>query len=412
MNPKLREIRTQPMAQRGQEGVVLTDPLGVSPKNLFVPSSIALLLTLMDGTRDVGTLRAGFELRTGRTVSNATVEQILSHLDEALFLENDQFFEAYQNALDSYRTSPTRHPILAGSCYPDDPATLRSFMQEHLDQASCDSLEEPEGVVGLISPHIDYQRGAHVYAQVWSKAKTALEKAELIIILGTDHNDSKGMITLTRQNYETPLGVVPTANDIVQEIADELGDDAFAFELNHRCEHSVEAALIWLQYLLGDKTCPIVPILCGSFQIFIENGESPLKARQIASTINVLKKVCQRQRTIVIAAADLAHMGLIFGDSMPLDIVGRARMAKNDEELIQILCRGAADDFYSIIQKEKDRRHVCGVPPIYIGLSSMASTQGTPAGYAQCPASPDRTSLVSICGVLYRSNKSSTSIRC
>jgi predicted class III extradiol MEMO1 family dioxygenase len=309
----------------------------------------------MDGTRDVGTLRAGFELRTGRTVSNATVEQILSQLDEALFLENDQFFEAYQNALDSYRTSPTRHPILAGSCYPDDPAALRSFMQEHLDQASCDSFEEPEGVVGLISPHIDYQRGAHVYAQVWSKAKTALEKAELIIILGTDHND---------------------------------------------------------KYLLGDKTCPIVPILCGSFQIFIENGESPLKARQIASTINVLKKVYQSQRTIVVVAADLAHMGLVFGDSMPLDIVGQARMAKNDEELIQILCRGDADDFYSMIQREKDRRHVCGVPPIYIGLSSMPATQGTPAGYAQCPASPDRTSLVSICGVLYRTNESSTSIRC
>jgi AmmeMemoRadiSam system protein B len=390
--------------------VVLTDPLGVSPKKFFVPNSIALLLTLIDGTRDIGTLRTGFELRTGRTVSNAVVEQMLSQLDEALFLENDQFFRAYQNALDSYRNSPARHPILAGSCYPEDPVVLKSFIQKYLDQASDDCFAETDRVAGLISPHIDYQRGAHIYAQVWSKVKTALEQAELVIILGTDHNDSKGMVTLTGQNYETPLGVVPTAKDIVAEMAGELGDDAFANELNHRGEHSIETALIWLQYLLGDKTCPIVPILCGSFQLLIENGESPQKTRHIASTINLLSELRQRQRTVIVVAADLAHMGPAFGDPIALDIVGRARMAKDDEEIIQIICRGDAGDFYSIIQKEKDRRHVCGVPPIYIALSSMPTVQGTSLGYAQCPASSDQTSFVSICGVIYQSNKSSTSM--
>lgn len=109
--------------------MVLTDPLGVSPKKFFVPNSIALLLTLIDGTRDIGTLRTGFELRTGRTVSSATVEQMLAQLDEALFLENNRFFEAYQNALDSYRASSARPPILAGSCYPEDPVALNDYIQ-------------------------------------------------------------------------------------------------------------------------------------------------------------------------------------------------------------------------------------------------------------------------------------------
>jgi hypothetical protein len=283
---------------------------------------------------------------------------------------------------------------------------LKNYLQKCLDQVSGDSFQEAdEEVLCLISPHIDYQRGADIYAKVWSRIKTSLEQAELVVILGTDHVDGKAMITLTRQNYETPLGILLTAKDIVEEFADELGDDAFVSELNHRGEHSIESALIWLQYLLGDKTCPVVPILCGSFCTFVENGESPLKAKQITSTINILNKFYQRKRTIVVAAADLAHMGPEFGDPMPMDIGRRAGMARDDEELIQIMCRGDAGDFYSLIQKEKDRRHVCGVPPIYIALSSMPAAQGISVGYAMCPASPDHTSLVSICGVLYRGRK-------
>jgi AmmeMemoRadiSam system protein B len=404
MNPKLREIRTQSVVEQGQQGIVLADPLNISDKKLFVPSSVALLLSLIDGTRDIGTLRTGFELRTGRTVSNTVIEQLLSQLDESLLLENDRFNVAYREALNSYRDSPSRPPILKGSCYPEDPEELRSFIKQYLDQASGDPVTETDRIVGVISPHIDYQRGGHIYAQVWSKMKTALHDAELVVILGTDHSDSKGLVTLTHQNYETPLGTVPTAKEIVDELASEIGDDCFTLELNHRGEHSIESALIWAHYILGDKICPIVPILCGSFQGIIDKGISPLAEKHIASTVNLLTKVYQQKRTMVIAAADLAHMGPAFGDPVPLDIVSRAIMTKNDEDLIQVLCRGDADNFYSLVQKEKDYRHICGLPPIFIALASIGALQGIPAGYAQCPASADQTSMVSICGVLYLDN--------
>ena len=163
--------------------------------------------------------------------------------------------------------------------------------------------------------------------------------------------------------------------------------------------------MVWLQYLLGDKTCPVVPVLCGSFYTFIENGESPLKAKQITTTINIIRKLYQRKQTIVVAAADLAHMGPEFGDPIPMDISGRSKMARDDEELIHIICSGDAGVFYSVIQEEEDCRHVCGVPPIYITLASMSAAQGISMGYAICPASPDHTSLLSICGVLYKSGE-------
>jgi len=162
--------------------------------------------------------------------------------------------------------------------------------------------------------------------------------------------------------------------------------------------------LVWLQFILGDKTCPIVPILCGSFFDFIENGESPLEARQVITTINFIKKLYLTKRILVIAAADLAHMGPEFGNPIPMNIEQRAKMASDDEKLIEILCHGDANLLYSLIQKERDRRHVCGVPPMYITLASMPDADGTLVGYAICPASPDYTSLVSICGILYQSS--------
>lgn len=401
MKLKLRQIRTQPVVERGQQGILLSDPLGISQKRLFISSSLAFLLTLMDGTRDIGMLITGFELRTGVLLSNSLVEQLASKLDEVLFLENERFSQAYEVALEDYRSAPSRRPLLAGEGCPENAGELRASLEQYLDEVEDEGHLRPTECKGLISPHIDFARGGRIYAGVWSKAKASVRQAELVVILGTDHNEGEGMITLTRQNYETPFGVIPTAQDVVDEMVSQVGEDVFAHELNHKGEHSIEAAVTWLHYLLGNKPCYILPVLCGSFQPFMENGESPLKAAHIASTIEVLKRVASRRPTVIVAAADLAHMGPAFGDPSPLDIDGRTRMAEHDKELIDMMSSGQVEDFFTTIRREKDCRRVCGVPPIYIALSVLSGVRGTPVGYKQCPAGEDGASLVSICGVIY-----------
>jgi hypothetical protein len=52
------------------------------------------------------------------------------------------------------------------------------------------------------------------------------------------------------------------------------------------------------------------------------------------------------------------------------------------------------------LQAEGDRRHVCGLPPIYLTLRLLDEAQGEPAGYALCPADVQGTSVVTIAGVL------------
>jgi AmmeMemoRadiSam system protein B len=401
MNPKLREIRTQPIVSGGRQGILLSDPLSISPGALFIPRPLALILALLDGTRDIGTVRAGFELRTGTPLNISILERLISELDEALFLDNERFAQAYALATEDFRSAVSRLPILVGRCCPADAGELGAFLQTYLDQMDDADMGSLSNVKGLVSPHIDFPRGGPIYARVWAKAKAAVNEAELVAILGTDHNGGDGTITLTRQNYETPWGMIPTAQDVVDEVAAQAGDEVFRYELHHSVEHSVEAAIIWLHYLLDGRQCQVLPVLCGSFRQFIDRGESPSQSAHISATVETLKRVAARRQTLVVAAGDLAHVGPAFGDPYSVDFAGRAKLASQDKRLMEIMSRGQAQDFYEEIRREDDRRHICGMPPIYIAQSVLSGVDGSSVGYAQCPASEDGSSVVSICGMIY-----------
>jgi predicted class III extradiol MEMO1 family dioxygenase len=104
---------------------------------------------------------------------------------------------------------------------------------------------------------------------------------------------------------------------------------------------------------------------------------------------------------LIVAAADLAHVGPAFG-GRPVDMVGRGRLQAADETLIDHMRRGNAEGFLSEIQRVEDRNNVCGVPPIYLALRFLQPTYGELVGYDRCPADRQGTSLVSICGILFR----------
>jgi AmmeMemoRadiSam system protein B len=401
--PKLRNIEIHVVNQGGQQGVLLRDPLQISDRALFLPVSLAPLLELCDGTRDEAALRASLAVRAGVQVGAATLEQVLEQLDEALLLDNDHYASVYSRALNDFRTAGTRAPTSAGRSYPEDAEELRAklggYVDNHLEGQQLPGEEHPD-IRGLVSPHIDYQRGGPVYAGVWARAAEALRQAELVIIFGTDHIGGAA-ITLTHQRYATPLGVLPPANTIIDALALALGpDQVFARELNHRSEHSIELAAVWLQYMLGDGECELLPVLCGGFEGFMDSEASPCDAPYLDRALAILKEVAASVRTVVIAAGDLAHVGPAFGDRRGLDMFEKARLRSVDEELMSAICAGDREVFWRRIQGERDRWRVCGLPPIYLALCLLGQTEGLVTGYAQCPADQQGLSYVSICGIL------------
>jgi hypothetical protein len=63
--------------------------------------------------------------------------------------------------------------------------------------------------------------------------------------------------------------------------------------------------------------------------------------------------------------------------------------------------RGDAAGWFGEIQKERDRRRVCGLPPIFAMLECARPGAGSLTAYAQCPADEEGGSLVSIASLVY-----------
>ena len=259
--------------------------------------------------------------------------------------------------------------------------------------------------VGLLSPHIDYPRGGAVYAQLWKRAAQIVQEAELVILLGTDHYGSD-LFTLTRQHYATPYGVLPTATTIVDQLAAVIGAEAaFAGELRHRGEHSLELVAVWLHHMRAGQPCDVVPILCGGFHRFFQNGQTPAQDALINTVVDILHRVSQGRRTVVIASGDLAHVGPAFGGE-PLTVTGRTHLRAADEQLIKHMIQGDVEGFYGAIRTVRDANNVCGVAPIYLTMRTLetghpTALRGQHIGYATCPADEQGTSVVTVGGMLF-----------
>ena len=223
--PKLRPLDIKPYQQDGETLLLLRDPLELSGQMLGVPRQLAPLLALCDGTRDLVGIHTALMVRWGVRIKSSMLNDVVDMLDRAYLLDNARARAAIQVALGKYRAEPFRVPSLAGGGYPGDAGALTPF----LDAFEVDGVAgewprpRPGTIRGVVSPHIDYAGGGPVYKAVWSAAEQAVQDADLAIIFGTDHSGGLGKVTLTRQNYATPYGVLPTATGIGEPARSSVG---------------------------------------------------------------------------------------------------------------------------------------------------------------------------------------------
>lgn len=398
--PKLRALDVRPFLQDGQRFLLLRDNLQVSGQMLLVPQLLGPALALCDGTLTIAEMQTTLALHYGMRFQDGTLRDMVRTLDEACFLENERFLQAQAQALDAYRRAPFRPPALAGQSYPADPAELRALLDAYLAEVG-DVVPLPEAR-GLFSPHIDYPRGGAVYARAWKRAAAAAHAADLVVLIGTDHySDTAASVTLTRQNYATPFGVLPTAAKIVDALAEAVGPQAaFAGELRHRGEHSLELVAVWLHHLREGRPVELAPVLTGSFSRFIEQGASPLDDPALAALAAALRESTAGRRVLWVASGDLAHVGPAFNGE-PLAAEDKTRLAQADQGVIERLCAGDAEGFYAAIQRVGDQNNICGLSPGYLMLQALGAAEGECLAYRACPADEQDTSVVTVCGVVF-----------
>jgi AmmeMemoRadiSam system protein B len=399
VHPKLRPLNIQSIHYQNAPALLLQDPFQLSGQYMVLPQAYGPVLYLLDGGRDVEAVRRDLYSRFGIRAETGAIEELVTALDEAIFLENDRFHAAYEEALARYYALPHRPMLIADQGYPADPAELKAQFDAWLAEVT-PVQPLPAGRV-VLSPHIDYARGHEVYAQLWAEAREMAAAAELVIILGTDHYGGFNPITLTRQSYATPYGVLPTEQLLVDRLARAVGEEAaFAGELYHLGEHSIELALTWLHHMRDGKSVPVIPILTGSLLPFLETTAPPEQDALLAPFLRELRLILtERPRTLLVAAGDLAHVGPAF-DGDPVDEAKLADIQRLDDEMLERLAAGDADGFWEIIKREQDAYNVCGVAPFYLTLKAAAPWRGRRSGYAVCPADDQNTSVVTIGGVL------------
>ena len=397
--PRLRRVEPRRVQYQGQPFIHLHDPLGIAERTILLPEGMAPLLALADGTRDAAGLQASLLLRTGVHIPQEQIQELVDGLDEACLLDNDTYEAAVAAALTRYREAESRPPSHAGAVYPDNRNKLAAALSDYEGRApDVEPLPASARVTGVVSPHIDYERGWQTYAQLWGRCSGALDDVELVVILGTDHKGGPGALTLTRQSYASPLGTLPTDREVVDGLAGVIGEsEAFEEEIHHLSEHSIELAAVWFQRSIG-RDVPTLPILCGSLHEVVSGGSEAHGYGRFDDAIGYLEGVIRERRTLVIAAGDLAHVGPAFGDPSPVSGPGRTSLAAADARTIAAIDAGDAQAFLDISRAERDARKICGISPIYIALRLLHGSRGESLGYDQCPADSGGGSLVSIVG--------------
>lgn len=405
--PKLRPIDVSPTVHQGQNLIALRDPLGFNDKVLLIPFHLYFLVSLMDGQHSLLDLQAEFMRKFGQLLYTEQILELVEELDKNLFLESERFFTYQEDTVASFKAMSIRPAVLSGKGYPDDPGRLMHKLDGHFlhpeGPGSPEEEDEPlqqKSLKGLIAPHIDFERGGPCFAHAYKELLQACE-AETFVLLGTCHQPSQSFFFLTRKDFQTPFGLLPTDKDMVDYLLQACPFDLLQEEHLHRQEHSLELQAVLLHAHLGQKrSISIVPILCGSFHTLMGKGLSPQQEEQVCAFLNILKEAMSRnpRGVCVIASADLSHMGPRFGDLENITEPHLDQIKRDDLEMLKRVESVDAEGFYSFIMQEGDRRRICGLSPIYALLKVLEGKEARLLKYSQWP---DPVGTVTFCSVAF-----------
>ena len=402
--PKLRGVNAFPTQIQGQQAFCIQDPRGFSQKTVLLPPPLFFIVSLFDGNHSILDIQAAYMRRYGELIYREKIEEIIDQLDAQLLLDSQRFKDALEKEKKDFEASSIREAAFAGMSYPSDPIALRGQIESYFsppDGPGKPHLENPSGTLkGVIAPHIDFQRGGSCYAFAHKEVREA-SNANLFVVLGTAHREMKNYFSLTLKDFSTPLGTAKTNKAFVKALSDECHGALFENELIHKREHSIEFQVIFLQFLYPGRPFEIVPILCGSFHEAIKRSISPWEIPEIREFIEALRKAVRSidREVCPIASADLAHIGVQFGGETPAS----SMLNETRERDLKMLAHGEKmdpDGFYDLIRREGDRRHICGLPSIFVLMNIVDAREGRLLKYDQS-YNPETQSAVTFASVAF-----------
>ena len=254
-----------------------------------------------------------------------------------------------------------REPAVAGQFYPATRRSLKRAIEESflhpLGPGEIPSPAESRSgrVLGTVNPHAGYVYSGPIAAH---SVKAIVEDGipPVFVLIGPNHTGYGSAVSLSVEDFRTPLGVVKNAIELSEALSRYIEVD----EMAHLMEHSVEVQIPFLQYF--SDSFRIIPIVMGDQRLKV--------AKEIAGH---LLKVLEGVDFGIIASSDFTHCGYAYGQPPPPGMSAGEFAKSQDERAIEKILALDTEGLYRI--REEINLTMCGYGPVAV-LMEVAKSLG------------------------------------
>ncbi len=379
--PALRRVESVVVPdERHGRVLVLRDTQGVTAAQAVLPPAIVPIVARFTGQRTCEQIARDVADELGAEVPVEVVVRLAGELEQGLFLEGPAVQAAQARIRREFAEAPVRPASHAGGAYHGEARSLRRY----IDDACIGRANESAGqsaeaghVVALVAPHIDPWRGALGYGHAYAALAAALPpEADTFVVFGTSHAPMREPFALCRKAFDTPLGLVEADEEGIDALAARAdGFDPYADQLNHKQEHSLEFQIVFLRHLLHGRRFRIIPVLAG-LGAQQATGDDPARDARVVRFVDGVRALVDERpgRVVVVAGADLAHVGPRFGDARAFDDDERGALERRDRTSLEHAASLDPGAFWHNVAADLDSRRVCGLAPIWSLLHAVSQT--------------------------------------
>ncbi|RMF83207.1 MAG: AmmeMemoRadiSam system protein B [Planctomycetota bacterium] len=376
--PALRYVDVVPVeGDDGDPRFVLRDPSQIAPHAMAVSAAGYFVCAHLDGGHSCADIQRAFLHQFGAMIAPEDVQELVEALDDALLLHTERYEKAYESARKAFADSDVRDNR---DRWPDE-ATLRKELDRCL---AAGASVEVDRLRGVVAPHLDYERGFPCYADAYAALRAA-GPAERYVILGTNHFGRSRSVVATGKDFLTPLGRVRNDVEWLERIESALGRNLREHEFDHAREHSIELQVHLLQALWPRHGFEIAAFLCpdpcGPTGTRPADGEGP----DLEDFINALRVALDEsaKTTVLIASADLSHVGMHFGDSEPTTDAFLEDVGRNDRRLLELLTQRREREFVDDVARAGNHTRICSVGCVYTLFRALPDARSRVLRYHQ-----------------------------
>jgi MEMO1 family protein len=241
-----------------------------------------------------------------------------------------------------------RSAAVAGQFYYSNADKLNHLIEDFMSSLDVSSQKSKRPGAGIV-PHAGYLFSGKCASYFYKLLKN--QEFDSFIILGTNHSGLGSKISLSIEDFDSPLGIVESDILLIEKIIKSCESrkiEVSVSEQAHKYEHSIEVQLPFIGFV--QKRFRIVPILVQG-----------LDAKGIRAFGKVLADLVadEKKKILVIASSDFTHYGASYGFTPFLDNI-KQNLYEIDGRAIDRILDSDLEGFMDIANKST----ICGKIPI------------------------------------------------